>query len=68
MRWKTRPPRHLVWHQWFAWHPVRLEDTGEIAWFETVFRWKEVMGGWGDYYTDYRYRLDWQAVMKPESN
>lgn len=25
------------WHEWFAWHPVRLE-SGERVWLQTVER------------------------------
>lgn len=26
------------WHDWFAWYPVRLDDTSNVVWFETVLR------------------------------
>jgi hypothetical protein len=46
MRWR---PKHAVhengseytvthWHKWFAWYPVPLGDTSEIAWLERVWR------------------------------
>ena len=44
MRWKSR--NKAEWHDWFAWYPVHLEDTGEWAWLEFVYRkrgtWLEV--------------------------
>jgi hypothetical protein len=27
----------LMWHKWFAWHPVRLDD-GRRVWLETILR------------------------------
>jgi hypothetical protein len=26
----------LEWHRWFAWYPVRLSDTQECVWLETI--------------------------------
>ena len=26
------------WHDWFAWHPVRLDDTRDVVWLETIQR------------------------------
>lgn len=26
------------WHTWFAWYPVRVTDTRDCRWLETVFR------------------------------
>lgn len=36
--WKRLKEKQRTWHRWFAWYPVRLMDTGEYAWFETVWR------------------------------
>lgn len=27
----------IVWHKWFAWHPVTL-DNGQFCWLETIER------------------------------
>ena len=26
------------WQPWFAWHPVRLYMTGQIAWLRQIYR------------------------------
>lgn len=45
MRWgrketdAERRARLSAFHRWFAWYPVRLEDTGQWAWLEDVTRW-----------------------------
>lgn len=45
MRWggketdAERRSRLSTFHRWFAWHPVRLDDTGQWAWMESVVRW-----------------------------
>lgn len=39
MRWN--PPddtKAMQWHKWFAWHPVRIDNTGQRVWFETIQR------------------------------
>ena len=36
MRWKRKD--RSAWHSWFCWFPVRLADTGELAWLERVGR------------------------------
>jgi len=40
MRWKVYNPSEnprLVWHRWFAWHPVKINDK-ETVWLEFVLR------------------------------
>lgn len=50
MRWteKAKQDRY-AWHDWFAWFPVPLQDTGEVAWLETVRR--RCVANWDDYWT-----------------
>ena len=39
MRWKKPEPRpETYWKPWFAWFPVRIEDTGEWVWLEWIWR------------------------------
>jgi len=26
------------WHLWFAWHPIRLDNSHECRWLETIER------------------------------
>lgn len=33
----VRTERKKQWHNWFAWHPVRL-NANEVIWLETVRR------------------------------
>jgi len=54
MRWETRKPgarrraKHQ-WHNWFAWHPVRIPKTGKtVIWLEVVKRKGEVVPSWAD--------------------
>lgn len=63
MRWnKPRVPRRVptYWNQWFAWRPVKIEDTGETVWLEWIWRHVEVTeGGMLDrVVTSIRYRSD----------
>jgi hypothetical protein len=43
-------------HRWFAWRPVRLDDSGKIAWLETIWRKKQFIRilfsetSWFDYF------------------
>lgn len=32
----TKISRQKLWHDWFAWYPVRIHD--EIVWLETIQR------------------------------
>lgn len=32
----SKTQRQKQWHDWFAWHPIRIND--EIVWLETVER------------------------------
>lgn len=34
--WSSKIERLLLWHKWFAWHPVW--DNGTCYWLETVER------------------------------
>lgn len=60
MRWNKPEPRPpTYWRPWFAWHPVKIEDTGDTVWLEWVWRHVEVYsGGFGDFITEKRYRSD----------
>jgi hypothetical protein len=40
------------WHQWFAWYPVRLDDTGKYAWLRTIKRKQEL--NWGGSHWEYK--------------
>lgn len=51
MRWKFNTNED--WHDWFAWHPVKLSN-GTWIWLETIQR-KMV---WAYYWEDYEYRLN----------
>lgn len=40
-RYPTREERIRAkeqWHDWFAWHPVRIGGGADIAWLETIQR------------------------------
>lgn len=51
MRWNIRKEQdYLEWHQWFAWHPVRI--NGQWVWLETVER--KFDCGWASDWWDYR--------------
>lgn len=42
------------WRRWFAWHPVQLEDGGDVVWWEHVERRTEFVNGYdGTYAFDY---------------
>lgn len=31
--------KRIVWHEWFAWYPVRMtSDVHEVRWMETIWR------------------------------
>ena len=54
MRWKTRKPfakrraRHW-WHDWFAWYPVRVPNTGKtVVWLELVQRKGRLSHRWAE--------------------
>lgn len=39
MRWpRPRPQDPSMWHKWFAWYPVDLDELDCVAWLETVWR------------------------------
>jgi len=44
------------WRPWFAWHPVRLSDTGDVVWWEPVERRQEFISGYDGTYVFDRYR------------
>lgn len=45
MIWNTR--RECEWHNWFAWYPVCLTNSGgKKAWLETVGRRYAGAGNW----------------------
>jgi hypothetical protein len=38
MKFRHKPlQNHYKWHKWFAWYPIRLNNS-EIIWLETVIR------------------------------
>lgn len=56
MRWKKPEPRpQTYWRPWFAWYPVKIEDTGETVWLEWV--WRHIEHYW-DGVTSTRHRSD----------
>jgi hypothetical protein len=60
MRW-NKPERRpeTYWKPWFAWHPVKIEDTGQTVWLEWVWRHVDrYAGGMLDYAYWPRYRSD----------
>jgi hypothetical protein len=39
MRWRSKKEKYEAWHDWFAWHPVKVvDDWPHYAWLETVSR------------------------------
>ena len=49
MRWnKTESRPETYWKPWFAWHPVRLENTGEWVWLEWVWIHRDGFDAFGD--------------------
>lgn len=39
MKWtpKKNPPKnYMAWHAWFAWHPIKINDSWH--WLETIVR------------------------------
>lgn len=69
MRWMpsdTPPQPHWVQH--FALFPVLLEDTGEYAWLEYVWRHTDFYsGGMGDTVADDHFRSAPSAAPAPKS-
>jgi hypothetical protein len=49
------------WRPWFAWHPVRLRESGDVVWWEHVERQTEFINGHDGTYAFTYYR-------RPESN
>ncbi|QWY83607.1 hypothetical protein [Rhizobium phage RHph_X2_26] len=45
----------IVWHEWFAWFPVRVSGD-EFAWLETVSR-RRAEERWGETYWLYREKI-----------
>jgi hypothetical protein len=41
--------RHEIQHDWFAWHPVRLDD-GRWVWLRRVSRWLRHASACWDYW------------------
>jgi hypothetical protein len=44
------------WRSWFAWHPVRLQDCGDVVWWEHVERRTEFISGFDGTYAFTYYR------------
>lgn len=44
------------WRPWFAWHPVRLRESGDIVWWENVERQTEFVSGYDGTYAFTYYR------------
>jgi hypothetical protein len=46
------------WHQWFAWHPVTLSNSGGVRiWFEWIERREEWVCSHGGDTFEWEYRL-----------
>jgi hypothetical protein len=59
MRWNKPAPRPATyWKPWFAWHPVKIEDTQETVWLEWVWRHVDSFGSIAGDVTSCRYRSD----------
>lgn len=58
MRWKKPEPRpDTYWEPWFAWHPVKIEDTGDSVWLEWI--WRHVESYWDATFVRYRSDVHW---------
>lgn len=51
----ARHNARLEWHRWFAWHPVYLEDAGQTAWLEVVWRRGVARGGWAEAWLEWEF-------------
>lgn len=65
MRWKPKVNEEPKWHLWFAWYPVGLSDTGEIAWLERVWRMQVHDSGYGTSY-EYESYMGEKRELGPE--
>lgn len=63
MRFETtkRHEAKLEWRRWFAWYPAFLDDTGQTAWLETVWRRHIERRGFGERWLEAEYRARPQA-------
>jgi hypothetical protein len=65
MKWNTQKQNKFVWHDWFAWYPIKIHTYGKNAdrqtiqkytykwvWLEVVER-REVCTSPDDYYYEY---------------
>lgn len=52
---KTKIERKQEWHDWFAWHPVRLGEH-DCRWLETVERKGELQFCFEGFCWEYEYR------------
>lgn len=56
--WQEREAAKKAWHRWFAWHPVRIGDSHDCRWLETVERKGELhsCGSFGGDWWTWEYR------------
>ena len=54
--WREKIDAKEVWHDWFAWHPVRLGTTHDCRWLETIQRKGKFVCYWHDSYWDWEYK------------
>ena len=59
MRWGRPSKDYELWHDWFAWHPVRCQ--GETAWLENIQRrwnWRRELAPETQFYAaDWEYKF-----------
>ena len=56
MKFKIKNYNPFEWHEWFAWHPVRVDKNDDeitYAWLEKVNR-KFILSAGGDFYNLYK--------------
>lgn len=65
MRWKTKAEKFGDWHDWFAWHPVKVMEDKRLRWIwlETVSRRGELVYGLIAPLT-YRHFWSWEYKLK----
>lgn len=50
------------WRPWFAWHPVKFQDGGDVVWWERVERRTEFLTGYDGTYAFTYYRKHYRKV------
>jgi hypothetical protein len=53
MRWQVYKKDKTVWHKWFAWRPVKVDEVW--VWGETIERQEIYDKNFGDYICNYRF-------------